>query len=267
MIAEFIPKNYDAAREGVVYPDFKKYTYYSNTAGRDTNVFVMLPADYSAEKRYPVLYALHGFYDSGDWFTREEVDLSHILTNLQQDGEAKEMIVVLPYIFCDRELPLCTGMDLRNCYAYDNFINDLTADLMPFVESTFSAAAGRENTAITGFSMGGRESLFIGFRHPELFGYIGAVCPAPGLVKIEGSPMHPGQMKEEEMRFGGIKPNVLLISSSEADNVVSEAPDSYRRILERNGENFLSHVMTSAGHDHTSVKPHLYNFFKLIFRE
>ena len=56
----------------------------------------------------------------------------------------------------------CTGMDLANCFAYDNFINDLTTDLMPFIEGSFSVAKGRENTAITGFSMGGRESLFIG---------------------------------------------------------------------------------------------------------
>ena len=44
--------------------------------------------------------------------------------------------------------------------------------------------------------MGGRESLFIGFERPDLFGYIGSVCPAPGLVKIANSPMHPGQMRK-----------------------------------------------------------------------
>ena len=265
-ITELPPAGYDQAREGVEYPAFRQYVYDSRTAGRKTPVNVLLPANYTEEKRYPVLYILHGFYDNQGWMARDIVGLSRILTNLQLDGEAEEMIVVLPYIFCSSEKPFCTGMDLENCLAYDNFINDLTTDLMPFIEAHFSVAQGRENTAITGFSMGGRESLFIGFRLPERFGYIGAVCPAPGLTKIPGSPMHPGQLTPAEMRFPeDLKPRVLLISSSKADGVVSSSPDSYRGILTDNGEPFLTHVLTATGHDHTSVKPHLYNFFRLLF--
>ena len=268
MITELPPAGYDRPREGVAYPSFQKHTYYSRTAERETRVNVLLPADYTEERSYPVLYILHGYYDNEDWMARETVALSRILTNLQLDGQAEEMIVVLPYIFCSPELAWCTGMDLQNSLAYDNFINDLTLDLMPFIEGSFSVAKGRENTAITGFSMGGRESLFIGFSLPERFGWIGAVCPAPGLTKLPGSPMHPGQMTAKEMRFPEEqKPFVLLISSSRADGVVGSFPDSYRRTLTENGEPFLTHVMASTGHDHTSVKPHLYNLFRLIFRE
>ena len=265
-IVEIPEEGYDQARDGVNYPEFRDYKYFSNTAGRETNVKVMLPNDYSKEKKYPVLYVLHGFFDSERWMARSEVAFSQIITNLQLDGKAKEMIVVLPYIFCSKTLPACTGMDLENCLAYDNFINDLTTDLIPFIESTFSVEKGRDNTAITGFSMGGRESLFISFRHPELFAYIGAVCPAPGLVEIPGSPMHPGQMKENEMKFTSEKPRILLISSSKADDVVTTFPDSYREILSKNGEPFLTHVMESTFHDHTSVKPHLYNYLQLLFK-
>ncbi|MBP3856132.1 MAG: hypothetical protein IK990_11045 [Ruminiclostridium sp.] len=266
MIVELPPDGYDEPRDGVTYPEFEKFTYYSSAAERDTNVNVLLSADYSEDKEYPVLYILHGFYDNEDWMARRTAALSQILTNLQLDGEAEEMIVVLPYIFCSKELPYCTGMDLENCLAYDNFINDLTTDLMPFIEKNFSVAKGRENTAITGFSMGGRESLFIGFSRPELFGYIGAVCPAPGLVNIDGSAMHPGQMRKEDMEFGEDKPEVLLISSSKADGVVGNSPDSYRRFPDSSGEKYLSHIMSSTGHDHSSVKPHLYNYFRIIFR-
>ena len=265
MVVELPPEGYDERREGVTYPEFKKYTYYSKTAGRETNVNVLLPVDYSEDKEYPVLYVLHGFFDNEDWMARNIVALPEILTNLCLDKEAKEMIVVLPYIFCSKEMPACTGMDLANCYAYDNFINDLTTDLMPFIESSFKVKKGPENTAVTGFSMGGRESLFIGFEHPELFGFIGAVCPAPGLVKIEGSPMHPGQMTKEAMKFMEFAPEVLFISSSKADGVVTNAPDSYRKIMTDNGVTFVSHVLSETGHDHTSVKPHLYNYFRMLF--
>lgn len=82
-----------------------------------------------------------------------------MLTNLIADGEAEEMIVVLPYIYCSKDMPYCTGMDTTNTLNCDNFINDMMTDLIPFIEENFSVAKGRENTAVTGFSMGGREAL------------------------------------------------------------------------------------------------------------
>ena len=266
MIVELMPSGYEDRREGVSYAEFQKLTYFSSTAERDTNVNVLLPPDYSEDKEYPVLYILHGFYDNEDWMTRSTVNLNTTYGNLLADGKAEEMIIVLPYIFCDKNMPWCTGMDLANCYAYDNFINDLTTDLMPFIESSFSVAKGRENTAITGFSMGGRESMFIGFERPDLFGYVGAVCPAPGLVEIPGSPMHPGQMTADEMKFDDEKPYIILVSSSQNDGVVGTSPDSYRDIMTANEVEYLSHVMKITGHDHTSVKPHLYNYLQLLFK-
>lgn len=266
MIVELAPSGYEDRREGVSYAEYQKLTYFSSTAGRDTNVNVLLPPDYSEDKEYPVLYILHGFYDNEDWMTRSTVNLNTIYGNLLADGKAEEMIIVIPYIFCDKNMPWCTGMDLANCLAYDNFINDLTTDLMPFIEDSFSVATGRENTAITGFSMGGRESLFIGFERPDLFGYIGAVCPAPGLVEIPNSPMHPGQMTAEEMVFADDKPYIVLVSSSQSDGVVGTSPDSYRDIMTANEVDYLSHVMKITGHDHTSVKPHLYNYLQLLFK-
>lgn len=266
MIVELMPSGYEDRREGVSYAEFQKLTYFSSTAERDTNVNVLLPPEYSEDKEYPVLYILHGFYDNEDWMTRSTVNLNTIYGNLLSDGKAEEMIIVMPYIFCDKNMPWCTGMDMANCLAYDNFINDLTTDLMPFIESSFSVAKGSENTAITGFSMGGRESMFIGFERPDLFGYIGAVCPAPGLVEIPGSPMHPGQMTADEMNFGDEKPYIILVSSSQNDGVVGASPDSYRDIMTANEVEYLSHVMKITGHDHTSVKPHLYNYLQLLFK-
>ncbi len=266
MIVELPPSGYEDKREGVQYSEFQKHTYFSSTAGRDTNVNVLLPPDYSEDKEYPVLYILHGFYDNEDWMARPVVNLNIIYGNLLADGMAEEMIIVLPYIFCDKDMPYCTGMDIANCLAYDNFINDLTTDLMPFIESSFSVANGRENTAITGFSMGGRESLYIGFERPDLFGYIGAVCPAPGLVEIVNSPMHPGQMTAEEMVFDDNEPYVVFVSSSDNDGVVGSSPNDYRKIMTENEVEYLSHVMKITGHDHSSVKPHLYNYLQFLFK-
>jgi len=266
MITELAPDEIYQPREGITYPAFKKYTYYSAETERETGVNILLPPGYTEEKKYPVVYILHGYFDNEDWMARPVVAIPEMLSNLYADGEAEEMIVVLPYVYCSKTMPFCTGMSLENSLNYDNFINDLIPNLMPFVESRFSLAKGRENTAITGFSMGGRESLFIGFSHPELFGYVGATCPAPGLVKLGDSPAHPGQMPEEGMVIGENDMPILL-SYSKSDGVVGRFPESYHNIMEKNGTWHLLHVMEKTGHDHTSVKNHLYNFFRMIFKK
>ena len=263
LLAEMPPEEILEKRDDVVYPQFKKYTYYSRTAERDTPVNVLLPSNYSEDKNYPVLYILHGYYDNEDWMAREIVHIPEMLTNLVLNGEAKEMIVVLPYIYCSKDMPYCTGMDTQNTLNYDNFINDMMTDLVPFIEENFSVAKGRENTAITGFSMGGRESLFIGISHPEMFGYIGAVCPAPGLTKGSGDPW---QLESSELVFNDKSPYLLLLSAAENDGVVGSNPALYKRIFTRNEVEHLWHTMSSTGHDASSVTPHLYNYFRMIFR-
>ena len=265
LIVELPPEEIYSKREGVEYPTFEKFRYYSETAERDTNVNVLLPVGYDENKEYPVLYILHGYWDNEDWMARDIVHIPQILQNLIEDGEAEEMIVVCPYIFCSKELAWCTGMDEHNTLAYDNFINDFMTDLKPFIEGRFSVSTDREKTAITGFSMGGRESLFIGVSHPELFGYIAACCPAPGLVESTGWPFN---LKDDELKFDeDEKPYLLMISYSEADGVVGGNPSTYDQILTDHGEPHLIHKMTSTGHDHTSVSPHLYNLFRMIFKK
>ncbi|MCH5324629.1 MAG: hypothetical protein J1E39_05375 [Eubacterium sp.] len=264
MIEEMAPKDILIEREGVTYPTFEKYHYYSTTAERDTPVNVLLPADFSEDKEYPVLYILHGYYDNEDWMKRDAVHLDTMLTNLIADGAAEEMIVVLPYIYCSKDMPYCTGMDTQNTLNYDNFINDMMTDLMPYIEENFPIKAGRENTAITGFSMGARESLFIGFSHPETFGYIGGVCAAPGLINGTG---YPYQLEKDEFCFTDTTPYLLMLSAADNDGVVGNNPMTYHTLLNANGTEHLWHTMSSTGHDASSVTPHLYNFMRMIFKE
>lgn len=47
--------------------------------------------NYISEKKYPVLYILHGFYDTQDWMLRDDVALVTMLGNLTASGEAEEI--------------------------------------------------------------------------------------------------------------------------------------------------------------------------------
>ena len=249
----------------VTYGNLQKYQYYSTTRERMTNVNVLLPPNYSENKTYPVLYALHGYSEDEDSLARMGA-VRNMLSNLISTGDAEEMIVVFPYIYTSKDQEICSGLDLANSLNYDNFINDLTTDLMPYIQQNFSVKTGRDNTAITGFSMGGRESLFIGLTRSDLFGYVGAACPAPGLTPGSDLSMHPGQIQESQLKPAYDMPYLLMITGGTDDNVVFTQPSAYHNILTTNGVNHIWHSVTSGVHDGSSVQPHFYNYLRFIFK-
>lgn len=255
-----VEKEPDASRNeqaGVQYGTVKSGSYYSTTCKRNKPYNILLPANYSSSKKYPVLYCMHGYWENqdrmiikgnGTMYTRQ------IIGNAIAAGEAEDMIVVFPYIYSSATQDNCSGMDDANNAAYDNFINDLVVDLMPHIESTYSVKTGRDNTAITGFSMGGRESLLIGMKRSDLFGYVGAICPAPGVT---------GAFKwnsDEEA------PHLLFITAGSNDTVVYSNPENYHNNFTKNGVPHIWHYVNGGYHGDNSIHAHMYNFVRAIFK-
>ena len=245
---------------GTDYGTIEKVSYYSTTLEKDRNVNVLLPAGYDEDERYPVLYILHGYWGTEDSMVYGNDKTVENVGNAIANGEAKPMIVVFPYIFASKDMDVVDAMNDVSNAAYDNFINDLVTDLMPFIEDNYSIATGPENTAITGFSMGGRESLYIGFTRLDLFGYVGAVCPAPGTC--------PGLIAEDDFTFEGKDnaPWLLMITAGSNDGVVGTVPYGYNDILNNNNVTHIWQVIDNGGHDQSTVTPHMYNFIRMIFK-
>lgn len=256
-VVEFDTNESRQEKAGVQYGTIKSGSYYSSTCRRDKPYNILLPAGYSESKQYPVLYCMHGYYENqnrmiiegnGTMYTRQ------IIGNAIASGDAEDMIVVFPYIYSSATQKDCSGMDDANNAAYDNFINDLVKDLMPHIESTYSVKTGRENTAITGFSMGGRESLLIGMQRSDLFGYVGAICPAPGVT---------GSFKwnsEEEA------PSLLFITAGSNDEVVYTTPNGYHESFTKNNVPHIWHYVNGGYHGDNSIHAHIYNFVRFIFK-
>ena len=256
-VSEFETADSKQEKAGVQYGTVKAGTYYSTTCNRNKPYNILLPANYSTDKQYPVLYVMHGYWENqdrmiikgnGTMYTRQ------IIGNAIADGSAEDMIVVFPYIYSSATQENCSAMDNANNAAYDNFINDLTKDLMPHIEKTYSVKTGRENTAITGFSMGGRESLLIGMKRPDLFGYVGAICPAPGVT---------GAFKwnsEEEA------PSLLFITAGSNDTVVYSNPENYHNNFTKNGVPHIWHYVNGGYHGDNSIHAHIYNFVRAVFK-
>lgn len=174
---------------GREYGSTEHITYHSETTGLERGANVLLPAGYDPEKQYRVLYFLHGIFGDEYSLTGDPGNaIPEILGNLAQEGLTDQAIVVFPNMFAASDPDLEPGFNDEAVAAYDNFINDLTEDLIPFIESRYNVLTDRENRGILGFSMGGRETLYIGVNRPDLFGYIGAISPAPGLTPSRTGP-------------------------------------------------------------------------------
>ncbi len=256
------PDDYKNKQDGVNYGTKTSFTYDSTTTGTTRHANIVLPPDYTESKEYPVVYLLHGIGgDENEWFGGRPIE---IVGNLIAKGEAKEMIMVFPNIRCRPDDKASYDLSVEHFQAFDNFINDLRDNLMPYVESHYSVAKGRENTAVAGLSMGGRESLYIGLSMPETFGYIGGFEPAVGVLPYD---REGGLFTEETMTLPDDYKNntYIMIVKGNEDTTVGEWPRIYHETLEKNGVPHTYYEMPG-GHGFSVWNNGLYNFAKRAFK-
>ncbi|MBO4750515.1 MAG: esterase family protein [Lachnospiraceae bacterium] len=267
-IEEVCPIKYTAKRTDVKYGEFTHGTYQSETCGMERGYCILLPAGYSSEKKYPVLYLLHGIFGNEYSFSSDSNNkIKEIVGNMAADGLIEETIVVCPNMYAATDPKMQPAFDAESCLPYDNFINDLIGDLMPHIEREYSVLTGRENTYLAGFSMGGRETIFIALQKPEYFSYVCAISAAPGIVATTDKFMtHPGQLAEDEVKFAdnAVLPEKFILCCGTRDSVVGAYPKSYHECLEKNGVEHIWYEITGADHDNNAIKSGLYNLFKQI---
>lgn len=245
----------------------ERRTYYSTTCGMDRRVNVVLPARLEAGRRYPVLYMLHGIFGDENSFLNDNNNnrLLDIAANMMEQGIAEDTVIVFPNMYATSDPDLKPGFDSVAIQPYDNFINDLVTDLMPYIEREFPVLTGRNNTGLAGFSMGGRETLFIGLKRPELFANICSISAAPGLVPNKDWAMvHVGQIEEDEVRFAedAVLPDNLIICCGTHDRVVGRFPITYHELLQKNSAPHIWYEITGADHDNNAIRSGFYNILR-----
>lgn len=189
--AVFKPLSYNSAVAGYDYTEgdeIERITYYSSVAGADKHANVVLPPDYDESKRYPVLYLLHGLScDENAWLDGVygfSMGAQYIVGNAHYFDGAPEMIVVCVNSLVNATetepewsmLPPSAPPELAQ--TYDLTGRDIVECLMPYINSHYSTLTDKHNTAIAGFSMGGREAMLTAFDYQDVFGSVGAFSSA-----------------------------------------------------------------------------------------
>ncbi|MFO8000542.1 MAG: alpha/beta hydrolase-fold protein, partial [Marinilabilia sp.] len=144
--------------------------FYSEIDDSEQSYALYLPENFEPEKTYPLVVMLHGA------MSNHRLALRRVFgkTNLpgESDAEAsryfpewdnEEYIVVAPYA--------------RGTMGYVGIPEE---DVMQVIEKTRKDFnIDRNRIYLTGLSMGGGGTLFIGLSRPDLFAAIAPVCPAP----------------------------------------------------------------------------------------
>ena len=248
------PAGIDTKRENVPHGKLEMITYESKTVGTSRKANVYTPPGYSKDKKYPVLYLLHGIGgDETEWERFAHPDV--LLDNLIADGKATPMIVVMPNGRAQAD-DHPKGNAMSSAPAFAKFEDDLLKDVIPAIESRYSVQADREHRALAGLSMGGGQSLNFGLAHLDTFAWIGGFSSAPNTKPPAQLLPDPDQAKKQL--------KLLWLSCGNRDGLIniSQGVHAY---LKEHGVPHEWNVDPNA-HDPTHWRNNLYHFVQKLFR-
>ena len=252
-----VPAGFDEVRTDIPHGKIDTITYHSTTVETNRKALVYTPPGYSKEKKYPVLYLLHGIGgDEREWLNGGQPQV--ILDNLYAEKRLEAMIVVMPNgraMKDDR-----AGGNIMAPYkvqAFATFEQDLLNDLIPFIEETYPVVKDREYRAIAGLSMGGGQSLNFGLGNPDQFAWVGGFSSAPNTKAPETLVPNPGEAKKQL--------KLLFISCGDQDNLIRFSSRTHD-YLQANQFPHIYHVIPGGHHDFQVWKASLYMFSQLIFK-
>jgi enterochelin esterase-like enzyme len=138
----------------------------------DRDVFVFLPPSYAKEKsrRYPVVYALHGYFIGAEQWSHE-IHVPQTIEGAFAQG-AQEMIVVLP----DSKTVHNGSMYSRSVTTGD-FEQFIARDLVAYIDAHYRTIPNRRSRGLVGHSMGGYGATRIGMKHSDVFGSLYIMSP------------------------------------------------------------------------------------------
>jgi enterochelin esterase family protein len=161
------PAYYDA--RNVPHGAVTRHVYHSGVTNGQRELYVYTPPGYDRAKTYPILYLVGG---SGElphnWVYDGRVNF--ILDNLLAEGKAVPMLVAIPNNqVVHRNHPKHTEL------TFATFEQELRQHVIPLVEKQYSVRTDPRGRALSGLSMGGRHTMFVGFRSLDLFASFGVL--------------------------------------------------------------------------------------------
>lgn len=248
-----LPWEFTDIPHGTVHHHF----FHSKVAGENRDFFVYTPPGYQPGKRYPLLVLLHGYSDLADgWTTVGKANL--IFDQLISTGK-KAFVAVMPlgYGMSQKDLKagtIRTGDNFgKNT---EGFEKSLLEEVLPLAETAYKVSSKPAERAISGLSMGGAETLYVGLRHLDRFAWIGAMSSAPQLF---GRPEEafPALSEKDNARL-----KLLWIACGKQDNLIKNNQVFVEWLKTRKIEH--KYIETEGAHTWLVWRRYLSDFLKQV---
>jgi len=149
--------------------------FFSSALDEETGYSILLPPAYDveADRRFPVIYFLHGMNNNHTQWTQQRYDnIPLAIESLFLNDNVPQFLMVHPYgknpFFTDYEDGSWNGEE----YIYKDLIRE--------IEKNFRVKAGRANRVIGGTSLGGFAALKLAMKYPDFFSSVAAGSPISG---------------------------------------------------------------------------------------
>ncbi len=247
------PANFTKVRPDIPKGKLETITYNSKSIGFDRKAVVYTPPNYDANRKYPVLYLMHGIGGNETHWT-SLCAANRILDNLIADKKAVPMIIVMPNGRATADPPSANFMSDFNYYAH--FEKDLLQDLMPYIESHYSVKTDREHQALIGLSMGGGQGLNFGINNIDKFAWVGGFSSAPNL--------QPANVLVPKIQKAKDRLSLLWIGCGDKDSLITGSWNLHQLLVEAK----IDHVwyLDSGVHEVPVWNNNLYLFAQRLFK-
>jgi enterochelin esterase family protein len=289
------PQGFDQVREGIEKGKVERIEYEATAVASDLKRWMQVytPPGYSKDKKYPVLYLIHGAGQDERAWTRDG-RANVILDNLIAEKKLDPMIVVFPNgsvtttpsgagrrggapagapaagaVPAGQPAPAAGAPGRRGGRGGGlggDFEKDLLKDIIPYVESHYSVYADAQHRALAGLSMGGMQTKAIGPVNSDKFAYLGIFSGGNIMPEnVTDMDAFKKNIKLVYMSFGSREP-----SAPRGGNPAPSGPIGIKNAadaLNKAGVKASYYVSPNSAHDFTSWRRSLYFFSQMQFQK
>ena len=189
-----------------------------NAVDRDTLVF--LPPSYAKEKsrRYPVVYALHGYSIGAEQWSKE-ILVPQTIEGAFAQG-AREMIVVLP-----DSKTVHNGSMYSSSATTGDFERFVARDVVAYTDAHYRTIPERASRGLVGHSMGGYGATRIGMKHASVFGSVYIMSPCCLSPRQAGPPNADLEKSLEVVKTPADSASLPFLARAQLASAAAWSPD------------------------------------------
>lgn len=161
------PAYYDA--KDVPHGVVTRHVYHSKVTRGEREMYVYTPPGYDRTRTYPVLYLVGGSGElPSNWIYDGRANF--IMDNLLAEKKAVPMVIAIP-----NNQVIHRNHPQHAEQSFKLFEAELRDHIIPLVEREYSVRRDPKGRALSGLSMGGRHTMYVGFNSLDLFASFGVL--------------------------------------------------------------------------------------------